>query len=78
MAFKGGENLEVISKFFENAGRFLKDNGSIYLITSSDSNLSLIEEIIKANNFISKILSDRKIFFERFYIYKVTRIEKEV
>jgi len=74
MAFKGGENLETIKVFFENADKYLNDNGIIYLITSSDSNLSLTEEIIKTNNFKFEVVLRKKRFCETFYIYKISVI----
>jgi release factor glutamine methyltransferase len=75
MAFKGGENLEIIQRFFENGGKYLSDNGVIYLITSSDSNLSLTEEIIKTNNFKYEVVLKEKRFFESFYIYRISDIK---
>lgn len=71
MAFKGGENLEVINAFFENAGKYLIDNGVIYLITSSDSNLILTEKIINENKFKQEIILKKEKLFETFYIYKI-------
>jgi release factor glutamine methyltransferase len=75
MAFKGGENLEIIQRFFENGGKYLSDNGVIYLITSSDSNLSLTEEIKKTNNFKYEVVLKEKRFFESFYIYRISDIK---
>lgn len=63
-----GGNLgsEVINKFLKHAKNHLKDKGKIYLLTSS---------FTKKINFLKynkKLIAERKLFFEKLYVWELS------
>ena len=70
-AFKGGENLEVITRFLNDAKKFLKHNGVIYFIVSSDMDIQAFFKMIESAGYTHKIVKEIKKFFETFYIISV-------
>jgi len=70
-AFKGGENLDVISRFAEESKKFLKGNGIIYMIISSDTDINFVQSTFESTGFTAEIDLKIKKFFETFYIIKI-------
>lgn len=70
----GKKGSEVILKFLNNLKRFLNNEGVCYLLISSHNNFSKIKSIIKNNNFKYKIISEKKLFFEKLMILKISDI----
>ncbi len=70
LAFKGGENYEVIRSFIKDSKSFLKESGLVYFIVSSDMDIKLLEQMFREQGFEFNI--ERKIekLFETFYITK--------
>lgn len=67
-AFKGGPNLEVITRFLENAKSFLAPSGRLCMLVSSDMDLDEFYSSVKTAGYDYKILQTNKKFFETFYI----------
>lgn len=67
-AFKGGENLEVITRFLNDAKKYLKPAGVIYFIVSSDMDIQAFLKMIESVGYTHKIAKEIKKFFETFYI----------
>jgi anaerobic magnesium-protoporphyrin IX monomethyl ester cyclase len=72
MAFKGGENYEVMESFFSGSGRYLNKNGKIFMIYSTDIDKSIIDNMIRKNHYQSKIAFKKKMLFETFYIEEIS------
>lgn len=72
-AFKGGENLEVISRFLSEAGSSLDPNGVIYFIVSTDMDVKSLERMFANAGFKHKIIKEIKKFFETFYIIEAVK-----
>lgn len=69
-AFFTGKDFRVIRKFLNQAKSYLAGDGYIYFITSSDLNIELFLNIVKAGGFEFKINKKVNTFFETFYITK--------
>lgn len=67
-AFKGGQNLEVIDRFLNDAKNFLAPAGRLCLLISSDMDLDDFYNRLKNTGYYYKILHQNKKFFETFYI----------
>jgi release factor glutamine methyltransferase len=68
LSWVGGEKgSEIIERFLESAWNFLNLNGSILLICSSLSNLNLNQF-----KYEIKILEEKKLFFEKLVILKLS------
>lgn len=69
-AVNGGINgLDVIERFINQSKVFLKKNGKVYFIFSSLSNSKKLENLIKKNNFIFKIVNSCRFDDEILYVY---------
>jgi len=68
----GGERgQEIIVEFLKNAGKYLKDNGKIYLIMSSFND---IEGIIKKfRQYDFKEIARKNFFFHSIFLYEITK-----
>jgi len=67
-AFKGGNNLEVINDFLVQAKNYLKNDGKIYFIVSTDVDLDLFWNMLQQNWYKYETIKTVKKFFETFYI----------
>lgn len=67
-AFKGGENLEVITRFLDDAKKYLKPDGIIYFIVSSDMDMNELQNMFTSAGYRHKTVKEIKKFFETFYI----------
>lgn len=74
MAFKGGENYEVLESFFSSSDKYLEKNGKIYVIYSTDIDKNIIDEMLIKNHFKSGIVYKKKKFFETFFIAEISKI----
>jgi release factor glutamine methyltransferase len=70
-AFKGGENLEVIGLFLAESINYLKKDGYIYLIISSDLGMDEFKKIVNLQLFKFEIVQIIKKFFETFFIIRL-------
>lgn len=67
-AFKGGPKLEVINNFISASKNYLKSDGVIYFMVSSDMDINELENMFTSNGFEFKIIKRIKKLFETFYI----------
>lgn len=68
LAFNAGINYRVIRDFVQEARKFLKADGRIYYILSSDMDIALFLQILKEHGFKHEIVTEIYKFFETFYI----------
>jgi len=68
-AFKGGNELEVVKIFAEQTPHYLKPEGIVYLILSSDVDIDEFKKIFSGYSF--EIVTNYNKFFETFYICKL-------
>lgn len=79
-AFKGGDQLEVVTRFLNDAKDFLRENGVIYFIVSTDMditdmNIKWLEGKFTSSHYHYVIQKEIKKFYETFYIYKLERLK---
>ncbi len=67
-AFKGGENYEVIYRFMKEAKKFLKTDGYICMIISSDMGIDELIKIAEFHGYSYDIVTKINKLFETFYI----------
>lgn len=69
-AVNGGINgLDVIERFINQLKDFLKKEGKVYFVSSNLSNSKKLEDLIKKNNFIFKIVNSCRFDDEILYVY---------
>jgi release factor glutamine methyltransferase len=62
----GKKGSEIINRFLKQSKKHLKNNGKIFLLTSS------LTKEIKFGNYKKRLLARKKIFFEELYIWKLS------
>lgn len=68
LATTGGESgSEIINKFLEQSKDYLKDNGKIFLLTSS------LTKDIDFKDFSKKLLGKEKIFMEELFVWEIVQ-----
>ncbi len=71
-ALVGGiKGYEVIEKFMKKVSSHLKKGGMILLLFSSLTGKRKVEDIIKKNKFKFEKLSEKRIFLEDLFVYKI-------
>lgn len=68
MAWAGGKNLEVITRFIENAKLHLNDNGRILIVISSLSKPEAVLNQFADNCFVAEIEAEQKIPWEKLFV----------
>lgn len=68
LAFNAGSDYRVIREFITESKEYLKENGIIYLIISSDLELHLIAKMFFESGYSFNLLQMKKRFLETFYI----------
>jgi len=72
VALHAGEDLAVIQRFASVADRFLNRDGSLLMISSTDSPLDRFLEIFRERGYSHELLERIKIPFEEFLIFRFT------
>ena len=62
---RGGR--EILDRFLNDAGKWLKPKGRIIFVQSSITGIKKTIRILKAQGFRAKILAEKKLFFETLY-----------
>lgn len=71
--YGGKKGYEVIQRFIENVGNYLNKNGIILLLFSSLTNKKKVDEFIEKNLFNYIEIATSKHFFEKLYVYKISK-----
>jgi len=66
---------EIILKFLKQAKSHLNPKGTILIVLSSQTPTLRIFPLIDTLGFHKKLLSSKKIFFEKLYVYKITTLK---
>ncbi|MBI4548704.1 MAG: methyltransferase [Ignavibacteriae bacterium] len=74
MGWKSGENYSLIKEFVYQAFKYLKPQGKIIFILTSDVDIVKILKIFEAERFTTRCVSTKQNFFEKFFIYEALRI----
>ncbi len=69
----GKKGYETILKFLKQAKKHLTDKGEILLLFSSLSQPRVIKQHLKKLNYNYKLLAEKKLFFEKLYVYQITQ-----
>jgi release factor glutamine methyltransferase len=69
MVCGGKKGYEIIEKFLKQAKKYLNKKGKILLLFSSLT--GDVNKILKKYNYKFKLLEEKKLFFEKLYIYLV-------
>lgn len=67
----GKKGYEVIERFLNNVGRYLKPDGIILMVFSSLTKPRMINKLIKKNKLKYRLLSKKRVFFEDLLVYLV-------
>src|SRR3989344_1509405 len=71
----GGKHCyEILERFFKDVKNFLNKNGKILIVFSSLTKKKKVDSLIKKYGFKSKLLEEKKIFFESLYVYLVVNL----
>ena len=75
IALDGGvQGHELITKFLAQAKNHLLPNGEILLLFSTQTGFEQVLEAINDNEFIAEQLAEYPMFFERLYVYSLTKL----
>ena len=76
----GKKGYEVIEKFLKQASKYLKPNGKILLLISTQTKPKKVQEIIDKYGFEYKKIDEESLFFEKLFVYEIkkTKILKEI
>jgi release factor glutamine methyltransferase len=74
IATEGGKKgYEIIQKFIEQAGAYLKPDGNIMLLFSSLTNRQIVEQFLRNKMFDFKMIDSIHYFFEELYVYNIIK-----
>ena len=68
----GKKGYELIISFLKQAKKHLNKGGAILLLISSLSKPSVIKKEAKSLGYKIKLLSEKKLFFEKLFVYKLS------
>ncbi|MEM4166300.1 MAG: class I SAM-dependent methyltransferase [Candidatus Bilamarchaeaceae archaeon] len=70
-AFDGGKNgLETLSKFVRKVKKYLKKDGTVYLIASSLCGIDEVKKLLNKNGFKVDVIEEECFFFEKIALLK--------
>ena len=70
-AWHAGPGYRDIVPLFDQAAARLKDDGRMYLLVSSDTNMALFDNLIAAAGLVSKRIAKQSIVIEQFHLYEL-------
>ncbi|MFH1420700.1 MAG: HemK2/MTQ2 family protein methyltransferase [Candidatus Aenigmatarchaeota archaeon] len=65
--------IAIVRRFIEQAGRYLNSNGNILLLISSLTGKQETFEIFAKNGFAAKKIAEKKIEWEKLFVFEVTK-----
>jgi release factor glutamine methyltransferase len=77
-AWHAGPGYRDILPLFEQSAQRLHPNGRMYLLLSSDTNLALMDRLIRSADLSSKQIAKRSIWVEAFYLYELSLVETDL
>lgn len=69
----GNKGREILDKFLEQFPKHLEKNGACYFIQNDQNGIKETQEKLKRKGFTGKILSEKKLFFEKLIVIKAKR-----
>lgn len=72
----GKKGYEMIERFLKDAKKHLNKNGKILIVFSSLTNKEKIDSLIKKYSFKFELLEEKKMFFEKLYVYLIISSSK--
>ncbi|MBW3004569.1 methyltransferase [Candidatus Woesearchaeota archaeon] len=74
IATEGGKKgYEIIQKFLDHAGVYLKTDGNILLLFSSLTNRKMVEQFLRNKMLDFKLIDSIHYFFEELYVYNIIK-----
>jgi release factor glutamine methyltransferase len=71
-AFDGGKSgLDTIFRFLQDVKKYIKKDGKVLIIVSTEQNVSKLDKKIKQLGFEFKIVAQDSFFFEKIYVYDI-------
>lgn len=70
-AWHAGPGYRDIVPLFDQAAMRLKDDGRMYLLVSSDTNMALFDNLIEAAGLVSTRIATQSIVIEKFHLYEL-------
>lgn len=70
-AWHAGPGYRDIVPLFDQAAARLKDDGRMYLLVSSDTNMALFDTLIEAAGLVSARIATQSIVIEQFHLYEL-------
>lgn len=70
-AWHAGPGYRDIVPLFDQAAARLKDDGRMYLLVSSDTNMALFDNLIEAAGLVSARIATQSIVVEKFHLYEL-------
>jgi len=71
-AWHAGPGYRDILSLFDQAGRRLEPDGRMYLLLSSDTNIALMQSLMRSAGFAARKIAQRSIWVEAFYLYELS------
>lgn len=75
MAWNCGERGEYFSKLFEELNRYVEARTEIYMILAENCEIDRIERMAANSNYKLEVVSERKVKWERNFIYELKNME---
>jgi len=73
-AFDGGKSgLDTVFMFLEQVKNYLKKEGKVLIVASTEQDLNKLNSKIKECQFSFGIIAEQSFFFEKIYIYRLER-----
>ena len=77
-AWHAGPGYRDILPLFEQAAQRLQPNGKMYILLSSDTNLALMDSLIRSAGFASRQIARRSIWIEAFCLYELVLVQPSI
>jgi release factor glutamine methyltransferase len=71
----GKDGSETIKKFIEQFPKHLESGGIVLLLVSSLNKPEELIDLLKSKSFETKIVSEKKLFFEVLYVIRITQAQ---
>lgn len=75
-AWHAGPGYRDIVPLFDQAAKRMKDDGRMYLLVSSDTNMALFDNLIEAAGMASRRIASQSIVVEQFNLYELHKVSR--